>query len=335
MNPHSINLFARILLTCAALVAHTQAYQVFSALPYIPPDAAKKIKLWQEIAKKSEGLSLNDSDTQAKVRNTSATWKATVAKFKNAKNNGMAAIPRTHWNYGTVTRKGTLEERLELIFKQKGKMNAQIKWVMLYGSQPGENRAKDAYSYTPEDVKRAKEWLKAKEKKGHPPVKLCWNVRNNGKGERELCLDPNVDAILIEGSPKLWYSNRGRRQDFLKWVTTDPKTRNKPLIFQVPFNQTPDKEDIYYELRKFVHWLASDKMLGNHDLLRRDDVIFLPITYNTRPPFYPETNESGRQYQNTLAGASLSLIEQREIFEGRSSQQVSDAFLRDRTRTEN
>ncbi|QTN32915.1 hypothetical protein HZ994_11460 [Akkermansiaceae bacterium] len=328
MNP-----LPRLFITCAALIAPAAAYEVFSALPYIPPDAAKKIRLWQEIANRSEGLSLNDSDTQAKERNTAATWKATVAQFKKAKNNGMAAIPRTHWNYGSVTRKGTLEERLETIFKQKDKLNAHIRWVMLYGSQPGEDRSKEAYSYTPQDIKRAKDWLRAHEKKGHPPVKLCWNVRNNSKAEHDMCLDPNVDVILIEGSPEKWYGNNGRRQEFLKWVTTDPKTRNKPLVFQVPFNQAPEKEDLYYELRKFVHWLASDRIMGG-DFLRRDDVIFLPITYNPRPDFYPETDAGGEKYQNTLAGAALSLIEQRETFEGRASRKATDEFLRDRTRTD-
>jgi hypothetical protein len=323
----------RIHILCFLFASATAgAFQVFTALPYMPPDAAENLKLWKEIAAKSQGLNLNTSDTQATDRNTPATWKATVSNYQHAGKNGMAAIPRTSWNFGKVTNKGTLEERLEKQFKQERKLNAKIGWVMLYGSQPGEDRSKDAYNYTREDIQRTRVWLDRLEKDGHPPVRLCWNVRNSSKDEHEKCQDPNVNAILIEGSPDKWYENRGRRQEFLKWVTTTPETRGKPLIFQVPFNQSPKDEDLYFELRKFVSWLSSDKMMGNTDLVRRDDVVFLPITYNAKVPFLPETNETGDQYQNTLAGAALSMIEQKGLFEGRSNPPLTEQVLKDRKR---
>ncbi|MFC7336055.1 hypothetical protein ACFQY0_02605 [Haloferula chungangensis] len=317
-----------LLMSCASAAG----YQVYTALPYMPTDAAQNASLWKGVAAKSQGLNLNTSDTQAAKRNSPETWKATVSTYQKARTRGMIAIPRTSWNFGKSTKKGTLEDRLAKQFKQENKLDAEIRWVMLYGSQPGEDRSKDAYGYTRQEIQRARVWLDKLEKGGHSPVRLCWNVRNSSKDEKDKCEDPNVDAVLIEGSPEKWYDNKGKRQEFLKWVTTNPKTRTKPLIFQVPFNRSPGEEDIFHELRRFVWWISSDCMMGSAELLRRNDVIILPITYNAKVPFLPETNEAGNRYQNTLAGAALSLIEQRPFFEGRTGWTLGAQNLKDRKR---
>ena len=42
----------------------------------------------------------------------------------------------------------------------------------------------------------------------------------------------------------------------------------------------------------------------------------MPVTYNPAFKFYPETRKSGKIYANTMTGITLSLLEQKNLFQG-------------------
>ncbi|WP_168441990.1 LamG domain-containing protein [Pontiella desulfatans] len=290
-------------------------YQVWFGLPYMPKESQSNLDQWDFMATQVKGLNLNPVDTQRpdEDRNSTADWKAIVQAMPTAKNNCMIGVPRTHFFYDGYggSSKPTLAEMLNTKFKQEGKYACQIKWVMPFDNQPGEDRTLPIELWSDAELQELRDWL---DNNGHADVKLLTNVRNNGTRAHDFAEKAIVDGMSIEAKAYLWYENNGRRQDYLQWAVANPLTKDKNFKFQVPFG-TYDGESGYQAMRGFMRWL-SNTVLNSTELVRRPDTVFLIITYGPSDPHLPELSADETEYVNTMSSLSLSLIEQKAMFEG-------------------
>ncbi len=79
--------------------------------------------------------------------------------------------------------------------------------------------------------------------------------------------------------------------------------------------------------RELLQWLGVN---FGFNFLRNSNVIFILGQYSYMLPFYPETL-SPTQYNNSITGTALSLLEERTTFEGYHgsiSQGYADSTLR-------
>lgn len=171
---------------CAFALSGTGAfgYDVWLGLPYFPKGADTTLKSqWELTASMLDGLNPNLSQTKTPVdeRNTTADWKNIIGLMPTAKNNAMHPMPRTHFNYGTRTDRGTLAEYCARTFKNEPKYGYKIKWVMPFDNQPGEDRTLPIQQWTDAQLQELRDWL---DNNGRANVRIITNVRNNGAGPR-------------------------------------------------------------------------------------------------------------------------------------------------------
>lgn len=293
-------------------------YEVWFGLPYIPKGSHDEFKdQWDMVAELMEGMNTNNSDAQrpSAEKNTGAEWKAIVQCMPKAKNKAVLEFPRTHFQYDGFggAGKDPLPDALVTKFKRERNLGCQIKWVMPFDNQPGEDRTLPVEEWSDQDLQDLRDWL---DNNGHADVRIISNVRNNGVRARSFSEKAIVDGVSIEARAQLWFENSGSRQDYLDWALANPQVRNKSFKFQVPFGKNGSQSE-FQAMRVFMRWLSTD-LVGNTDFIRRDDVAFMVITYGPQPDFLPETSSDGSEYENTMFSLALSLIEQRELFEGRT-----------------
>lgn len=301
------------------------AYDVWMGMPYTPKDSAAKIAQWDLTAEGVTGLNVNLSDVQrpSQDRNSTATWSASIAEYTTGRSNAMKPIPRTTFSYtddDVVYDRGTIAERLTDIFQAESTYGHTLTSLMLYANKLLEDPDNATITFTAAEMAEIRAWLDDPTNGSHADVKLYWNVRNNGLVERIKAEDPNIDGIVMEAAPDLWFANAGNRQTFLKWAVTNSVTQLKPLVFQIPLTSIVDDSlSPYEETRKLIRWFSSPAMLGSTDFIRRDDVHIMPIAYKPTLLFYPEMNAPENEYVDSMTGLALSLIEQKELFEGRGA----------------
>lgn len=294
----------------------SSGYEVWLGLPYMPKESAASVSQWSTTAQLLKGMNSNVVDAQrpTRERNTTDEWKKIISYMPTAKNNTVLEFPRTHFNYGTNTRRGTLTEVLVTKFKNETKYKYKIKWVMPFANQPGEDRTLPAYSWSSEDLQEMRDWL---DSNGHSDTKIISNVRNNATSTHTEAQKSIIDGVSIEGKPELWFGNKGRRQNFLKWALGNYKVKNKHFKFQIPFGKYKTQNE-YQAIRGMVRWLSTSAMLGNTDFIRRSNVSLLLIVYDDHSEHLPESVDNGKKYTNTILSTALSLMEQQSDFEGRS-----------------
>ncbi|MFC7335953.1 LamG-like jellyroll fold domain-containing protein [Haloferula chungangensis] len=293
-------------------------YEVWFGLPYIPKGSHDEFKdQWEMVAELMEGMNTNTSDAQrpSAERNTGTEWKAIVQCMPKAKNEAVLEFPRTHFQYDGFggAGKDPLPDALVTKFKRERNLGCQIKWIMPFDNQPGEDRTLPVEEWSDQDLQDLRDWM---DNNGHADVRIISNVRNNGARARSFSEKAIVDGVSIEARAELWFENSGSRQDFLDWALANPQVRSKSFKFQVPFGKNGSQSE-FQAMRVFMRWLSTD-MVGNTDFIRRDDVAFMVITYGPQPDFLPETSPDGSEYENTMFSLALSLIEQRDLFEGRT-----------------
>jgi hypothetical protein len=285
-------------------------------MPYVPQDAAEKIDQWDLTAAGIMGLNTNLGDGQRprEERNTDETWQANIAAFVHGKDNGMTPFPRTKYEFPDMPEgmtRSTLEEKMTSFFKEANAYGYNIGSFMLYNNAVSGASA----SYSEEDIQNVRDWL---DENGHADVELFFNLRAYKNAALGRAKNPNIAGVVLEAAPALWYSNKGNRQTLLNWLANEePLVADKKIIFQIPVHAIPSELSIYQETRRLVRWFSSDEMLGNTDFIRRDDVVIMPVVYSPTLPFYPEMSADGNTYADTQTGIALSLIEQKDLFEGR------------------
>ncbi|MDA7881626.1 LamG domain-containing protein [Akkermansiaceae bacterium] len=310
----------RALITAMVLVLPhlCPAYEVWFGLPYIPKGSHDELKdQWDIVAEQIEGINTNNVDTQrpSAEKNTAAEWKEIVQCMPNGKNNAVLEFPRTHFAYDGFggDRRDPLPDTLVVKFRKESRLGCSIKWVMPFDNQPSEDRDLPVEEWSDADLQELRDWL---DNNGHADVRILSNVRNNGSRSRSFSQKAIVDGVSIEAKAQLWFENNGSRQDYLTWALGNSSVKDKFFKFQVPFN-TNGSDSGFQGMREFMRWLSTPAMLGSTDFIRRDDVAFMIITYSDNFPLLPETSPDGTQYEATLFSTALSIIEQRDLFEGR------------------
>lgn len=301
------------------------AYDVWLGLPYFPKGADTTLKdQWELTAQNLDGLNPNLSQTKTPVaeRITNAEWRKIIALMPKAKNNAMAPMPRTHFNYGTRTDKGTLPEYLTKIFRAEQTYGYKIKWVMPYNEQPNEDRTLPVYSWSDAELQELRDWL---DNNGRASTRIMYNVRNNGQEGRNFVEKALVSGYSIEARARLWFENTGNRPAFLRWAVSNPVTKDKHAKFQMPFGGyddtagrfgPPSNMTGYQAMRRCMRWLVTDVLNGNTELFRRDDVTFLSIVYDPTNKHFPEKTADGSQYVDGTTSVLLSIMEQKALFDG-------------------
>ena len=293
-------------------------YEVWFGLPYIPKGSHDELKdQWDIVAEQIEGINTNNVDTQrpSADKNTAAEWKEIVQCMPNGKNNAVLEFPRTHFAYDGFggERRDPLPDTLVVKFRKESRLGCTIKWVMPFDNQPGEDRDLPVEEWSDADLQDLRDWL---DNNGRADVKIISNVRNNGSRSRSFSQKAIVEGVSIEARAELWFENNGSRQNYLIWALGNSQVKDKFFKFQVPYN-TNGGDSGFQGMREFMRWLSTPAMLGSTDFIRRDDVAFMVITYSDNFPLLPETSPDGTQYEPTMFSTALSIIEQRELFEGR------------------
>ena len=184
------------------------------------------------------------------------------------------------------------------------------------------------YTWTTNEVQYMRTWL---DTHGHANVALKYDARSMSAPVRAWCNNPLVNDVLLEAQPSLWFTDAGSRQELLQWLTTNPPTAGKSLVFQIPGSPDPyGPTNNTMNVRRLIAWLG-DTLMG-YDFMRRTNITFRAVNYNPQLQFYPEISPDGSRYTNTMTSLPLSLIEQRAYFEGRTgvlpTQAGADSFVR-------
>ncbi len=220
----------------------------------------------------------------------------------------------------------------------KGRITADTEWARAFDRSEGGGYHLDfLYSYNGGKGKTWKDgehellrqWL---DRTGHEDVKIAFNGRS-GHGQLER---PVVRGNGIECDLRSWKENKGGRHELLRWMA-DPDnaaTKGEKIIIHchLNFGKGSDEADLkgaWAGARRMVRDIGRDVM--NTEALRQvfasDRLVFSFFGGNWTTPeisLLPETLGNG-DYAESYTGMLLSLIEQRDLFEGRSGEFPSDA----------
>ena len=301
----------------------TTGYKVWLGTHASPKSALDNKDAWKCTARLVEGLNIHK--TPVKFANNKIDKKESlntkdfnqfIHLFEAGGTNGIVEAGRTAWKCDAFPDRRHLEGFLEKKFKTIDAGGYTVKGILFFDNFIGSNAKASkgvVYSWTEEEVQRMRAWLDA----NRPHVILYWNARNFSKASKDWCAHHLVDGIVLEGNPDKWYLNKGKRQELLKWLWSHEKTKHKPLVFQVPVSslkETATGPTAIQQVRLWVRWLGVDFM--GPDFLRSNQVVLMPVTYNPAFAFYPETVNNGKTYANTMTGITLSLLEQKALFQG-------------------
>ncbi len=293
------------------------SYEVWMGTSCTPANAAVYPQSWSNTAAQVTGLNINrapclpDPGTPCENETSPSTaqWKTIFNQIQHA-DGSFSPIPRSAFDSDRHP-ETTLEQIIDGKFEDAATFGYTLGNIMIYDNAVGTN----SYSWTVAEVQQIRDYLDAN---GHAEVGLMWNARNNSLANKNWCKNALIDAVLLEAEPGKWFDNVGSRQDLLKFLWTNELTSAKELVFQVPISGSEPygNPDGFQQMRRMVRWLGNDLM--GWEFNRSPRVIFMPVTYNYPTyTFYPET-EAPDLYGNTLTSLVLSLIEQRDLFEGRS-----------------
>jgi hypothetical protein len=298
-------------------------YEIWLGTHASPKSAIKNRSSWEQTAKLVEGLNIHKSPVKLANKKinreetlNSKDFKSFINIFEIGSANGIIEAGRTGWKCDAFPDRSDLEDYLEEKFKTIDAGGYTVKGIMFFDNFIGSNSKASkgvVYSWTEYEVQRMRDWLDV----NRPNVILYWNARNFYKTSKNWCANDLVDGIFLEGNPSKWYENKGKRQELLKWLWSNDKTKHKQLVFQVPVSsikETKSGPTAFQQVRLWVKWLGVDFM--GLDFLRSNQVVIMPVTYNPAFKFYPETRKSGKIYANTMTGITLSLLEQKNLFQG-------------------
>ena len=297
---------------CALPSAH--AYQVWTSTCKTPRQVLDAPDQWELMAKGIQGLNLNYSPAIGNDSNPSTEqWRQILTNYTTARS--ITFVPWNHPDTNVVT------------------TNAMVDWVngqLARGSTYGYTDIKYVFmtdteiQWSDNDIRAMRGVLNGM---GRTNIGILFNARNLSEANKTTLSMPEVAAGVNEGSPDKWASNTAGRQDLLRWFTTNNATKNKPLFFQLTVHHNWNdgvenfgSNDVYQAVRLFVRSIAAD-ILQSTNWIGTDKAIILPMTYDPFPtnfPFLPERNLAGDAYGNSMSGTLLSLIEQRNLFEGRA-----------------
>ncbi len=290
------------------------AYQVWMGTHTLPGSAADNTASWSNTAQRVQGLNVltapNDSDPW-----TTADLRKVIAQFTNAATI-FVECPRS----APAARDVTLVDELLFpaltnwivgAFSKAATYNYTINNIMFYNNSVNDI----GYGWSTIEVQQFRNILDGM---GHSDVGLMYNARSFAVAEKNWCANPLVDHVVIEGSANDIYVNANNKVTLAEWLRTNPATTNKMIIFQMPRSESTLTQ--YAATRRAVQSLGTRPAPLGLDFVRSDKVVFVACNYDLSGSFKfaPETVPGNEAlYTNSLTSLCLSLIEQRDLFEGR------------------
>jgi hypothetical protein len=313
----------------ATLVPTSPAYEVWIGTHLMRSSDAINLSTWELTASQVDGFNVNRAphDTDPASNNE---YRTIFRQFTNSRN----AI--TEFARSQATRDPaktdelafpSIAARLEEIFAFESSFGYDLTAIMFYDERGTFQGTEYLYEWTDIEIQYLRDWLDAN---GHPDVELKWNVRNNSPRNQQIAAKTIVDSVEIEASTTALLNNTNNQITFFTWFWNNPATANKSIALQIP--RTLDSLNQIRGTRRVAQMLGGIIGYGE-DGMRSNRLIFLPVTYNDNYPFAPEFIDNGTSYTNTLSSIALSLIEQRELFEGRLPLLPTVADADDLTRT--
>ena len=291
---------------------NASAYEVWMGTHLSTHTMATTPADWSLTASKLEGININRAPHDTDPA-TTADWQSMLPRYTNA-GSKMVEMARSE-----PTKNPALVDELafpaiaaELTQKVQEARNYGFSFnILMFYDETGTYQGTDyLYEWTNTEVQYLRDWL---DSNGLPDVKLMWNVRNNSTRNQQMAANPVVDMVEIEASTTALLANTNNQVTFFTWFWNNPATVNKRIALQIP--RTLDSITQYAGTRRVAQMLGG--IIGYGDAgMRSSRLVFLPVTYNDNYPYIPEFN-SPTSYKNTLTSICLSLIEQRDLFEGR------------------
>lgn len=317
------------IMTLALLAGNAFGYEVWIGTHLMRSSDATNLSSWALTAAQADGFNVNRAphDTDPASNNE---YRMIFLQFTNAQ----SAI--TEFARSQATRDPaktdelafpSIAQRLEEIFTFESSFGYQLTEIMFYDERGTFNGVEYLYEWTDIEIQYLRDWLDAN---GQSDVGLKWNVRNNSLRNQQIASKSIVDSVEIEASTSALLNNANNQITFFTWFWNNPAMANKPIALQIP--RTLDSLNQIRGTRRVAQMLGGIIGYGD-DGMRSNRLIFLPVTYNDDYEFAPEFINNGTSYTNTLSSIALSLIEQRELFEGRLPLLPSVADADDLTRT--
>ncbi len=282
---------------------------------------------WIRTAALVEGLNVNWARGQADPGRLKPDFRdEVIGMFSKAKLNASQVVP-----YGNepITQKSEWKQP----FDRAESMGYKLEHLYTYNGGKGKTWSED-------DHKILRAWL---DQNGQKMVKIAFNARaGHGQLERSVIQGGGIECDL-----QSWKDNKGERHELLRWMAnpSNPATRGEKTIIHCHLNfghasDPKDLVDVWAAARLMVRDIGRDVMNTPElkEAFRSDKVVFNFFGGNWTTPeisLLPELSDDNT-YAESYTGLLLSLLEQRDLFEGRSGEFPSDdqckSFKRDAAR---
>ncbi len=294
---------------------HSYGYEVWMGTLGWDKAMATSPEKWAGTAAAVEGLNVNWAPGKDKGNRLSpADRKAVIERFAKAKEHAYQVMP-----HGTGRK--TEESEWQRPFHRADDYGYKLDYLYTYSAGRGK-------VWKTEDHKILRKWL---DDNGQAEVKIAYNGRS-GQGRLER---PTIEANGIECDLTSWKENKGGRHELLRWMA-DPEnaeTKDEKIIIHchLNFGKATNQEDLvdaWAGARLMVRDIGRDVLNtpALRKVFRSDRLVFAFFGTNWTTPeitLLPETKDSAH-YAESYTGLMLSLVEQRDLFDGQSGSFPSD-----------
>ena len=284
-------------------------------------------KDWARTAALVDGLNVNWSRGMPDPGRLKPEFRdEVIAKFSKARMQASQVLPH---GAGPITDKSDWQRS----FDRADGMGYKLEHLYTYNGGKGKTWSEDEHK-----VLRA--WL---DRNGHEDVKIAFNARS-GHGQLER---PVIQGGGIECDLQSWKDDKGGRHELLRWMAdpSNPSMRGEKIIIHCHLNfghpsNPKDLVDVWAAARMMVRDIGRDVMNTPElkEAFRSDKIVFAFFGGNWTTAeirLLPETTDENT-YAESYTGLLLSLLEQRDLFEGRSgdfpSNEQCGSFKRDSLR---
>ncbi|QTN30773.1 hypothetical protein HZ994_11475 [Akkermansiaceae bacterium] len=319
------------LLSFGLWAANVSAYEVWMGTHLMRSSDASNLSEWSLAASQMDGININraPNDTEPASNND---WRTIFKQFSNRKHS-MSEVARSEVTRNPVSvdelAYDDIDQRLSEIFGFENTFGYDLDILMFYNERGTYRGVEYLYEWTQKEVQHMREWL---DTNGRADVRLMWNVRNNSVENQNWAKNPLVDLVEIESSTTAFLANTNNQITFFTWFWNNSVTKNKEIALQMPRVLPGDPLDQFQGSRR-VAKKVGDIIGYGEDGMRSNRLIFMPVTYNDNYLYRPETVSNGTSYTDTMTSICLSLIEQRQLFEGRLPQLPTNALADSKVRT--
>ena len=314
-------------LVAAALVCgpmNCQAYEVWMGTLGWQQKMHDHPEDWARTAALVEGLNVNWGRGMPDPGRLKPDFRdEVIAKFSKAKMKSSQVVPH---GAGGIT----AQSEWQRAFDRADSMGYKLEHLYTYNGGKGKT-----WSEGEHELLRA--WL---DRNGHEGVKIAFNARaGHGQLERSVIQGGGIECDL-----QSWKDDKGGRHELLRWMAdpSNPAMRGEKTIIHCHLNfghpgNPKDLVDVWAAARMMVRDIGRDVMNTPElkDAFRSDNMVFAFFGGNWTTPeisLLPETLDE-TTYAESYTGLLLSLLEQRDLFEGRSGDFPSDdlcgSFKRD------